>query len=143
MNSSVNPGRSSEVPTRDIYNYCLLHRPGKPAASTDTSKSGLSPREQLERQAEIHSCTEDEARLSCPYSAGTLRYESEMEGTLRFLPPLEMRPFSIAPKPVESREATPNSTVSLTSQRHPEKLPEVTGTSRGNPAFPAATRERP
>ena len=23
--------------------------------------------------------------------------------------------------------------------RHPEKLPEVTGTSRGNPGFPAAT----
>ena len=64
-------------------------------------------------------------------------------GTLRFLPPLEMRPYSIAPNPVESREAPPNSTVSLTSQRHPEKLPEVTGTSRGNTGFPAATRERP
>ena len=34
------------------------------------------------------------------------------------------------------------STVSLTSQRHPEKLPEVTGTSQGNPGFPAATLER-
>ena len=30
----------------------------------------------------------------------------------------------------------PKSTVSLTSQRHPEKLPEVTDTSRGNPGFP-------
>ena len=28
-------------------------------------------------------------------------------------------------------------------QRHPEKLPEVTDTSRGNPGFPAATQERP
>ena len=37
----------------------------------------------------------------------------------------------------------PNSTVSLTSQRHPEKFPEVTGTNQGNPGFPAATRERP
>ena len=64
-------------------------------------------------------------------------------GTLRFLPQLEMRPSTIAPNPVESREAPPNSTVSLTSQRHPRKLPEVTGTSRGNPGFPAATRERP
>ena len=62
---------------------------------------------------------------------------------MSFLPPLEMRPFSIAPKPVESREATPNSTVSLTSQRHPEKLPEVAGTSQGNPGFYAVTRERP
>ena len=41
-----------------------------------------------------------------------------------------MRPSSIAPNPVEFREAPPNSTVTLTSQRHAEKLPEVTGTSR-------------
>ena len=56
---------------------------------------------------------------------------------------LEMRPSSIAPTPVESREAPPNSTVSLTSHRHHEKLPEVTVTSGGNPGFPAATQERP
>ena len=45
--------------------------------------------------------------------------------------------------PVEFGAAPPNCTVSLTSQRHPEKLPEVTDTIRGNPGFPAATRERP
>ena len=50
-------------------------------------------------------------------------------GTLRFPPQLEMRPSSITPKPLESREAPPNSTVSLTSHRHPEMLPEVTVTS--------------
>ena len=61
---------------------------------------------------------------------------------MSFLPPLEMRPSSIAPNKVESREAPPNCTVSLTSQRHPETLPEVTGTSQGNPGFPAATLER-
>src|SRR5574339_72233 len=33
--------------------------------------------------------------------------------------------------------------VSLTSQSHHEKPPEVTCTSRGKPGFPAATRERP
>ena len=54
-----------------------------------------------------------------------------------------MRPSFIAPNPVESREAPPKSTVLLTSQSHPEKLPEVTGTSRGNPGFPATTWERP
>ena len=54
---------------------------------------------------------------------------------MRFLPPLEMRLSSIARNPVESREAPPNSTVSLTSQRHPEKLPEVTGTCGGNQGF--------
>ena len=64
-------------------------------------------------------------------------------GTLMFLHPLEMRPSSIAPNPVESLEAPPSSIVSLISQRHPEKLPEVTGASQGNPGFPAATQERP
>src|SRR5574340_412846 len=33
--------------------------------------------------------------------------------------------------------------VSLASQRHREEPPEVTCTSRGNPGFPASTRERP
>ena len=51
--------------------------------------------------------------------------------------------FSIAAKPEESRETRPKSTVCLTSQRHPEKLLEVTGTSRGNTGFPAANREKP
>ena len=60
-----------------------------------------------------------------------------------FMPQLEMRSSSIAPNSVESLEAPPNSTVFLTSHRHPEKLPEVTCTSRGNTEFPAATRERP
>ena len=35
--------------------------------------------------------------------------ESEIRGTLRFLPQLEMRPSSNAPNPVESREAPPTS----------------------------------
>ena len=64
-------------------------------------------------------------------------------GNMRFLPPLEMRLSSIAPNPVESREAPPNSTVLLTSQRHLEKLHEVTGTCRGNPGFPATMGKRP
>ena len=54
-------------------------------------------------------------------------------GTLRFLPQLEMRPSSIAPNPVESQEAHPNSTVFLTSHRHPEKFREVTVTTREEP----------
>src|SRR5574341_1165702 len=33
--------------------------------------------------------------------------------------------------------------VSLASQSHHEKPPEVTCTSRGNPGFPASTRESP
>ena len=44
-------------------------------------------------------------------------------GNLWFLPQLRTRPSSIAPNPVESREAPPNSIVFLTSHRHHEKLP--------------------
>ena len=42
-----------------------------------------------------------------PQSAGTLRLECEIRGTLIFLPQLEMRPSFNAPKSVESREAPP------------------------------------
>ena len=60
-----------------------------------------------------------------------------------FMPQLEMRSSSIAPNSVEFLEAPPNTTVFLTSHRHPEKLPDVTFTSRGNPGFLAATRKGP
>ena len=49
------------------------------ADSTHSSKCGLSPREQLERQVKLHSFTHDEALLSCPNSSGTLWSEFEME----------------------------------------------------------------
>ena len=38
-----------------------VHRLGKPAGSTYSSTSGLSPHEQLEGQAEFHFSTQDEA----------------------------------------------------------------------------------
>ena len=37
------------------------YHPEKPAGTTHSSRSDLSPREQLERQAEFHSSTQDEA----------------------------------------------------------------------------------
>ena len=64
-------------------------------------------------------------------------------GTLRFPPQLEMRPSSIALTPEESQEAPHNTKGFLTPHRHHEKFPEVTVATRGNPKFPAATRERP
>src|SRR5574341_264759 len=86
-----------------------VHRWEKTPGSKYSSTSGLSPRGHLERQAEFHASTQDEACLSCPQSAGTLRSESEIRSTLRFLPQLEMRPSSNAPNPVESRETPPTS----------------------------------
>ena len=38
-----------------------VHRPQRPAGSTHSSTRGLRPPEQLERQAEFHSSTQDEA----------------------------------------------------------------------------------
>ena len=60
----------------------------RPPGSKYRSTSGLSPREHLERQAEFHASTQDEAWLSCPKSSGTLRSESEVRGTLRFRSPI-------------------------------------------------------
>src|SRR5574337_1155265 len=130
-----------QSPRRGIFSVL---RSEKTPGSKYSSTSGLSPQGHLERQAEFHASTLDEAWLSSPQSAGTLRSESEIRRTLRFLPQLEMRPSSNAPNPVESREAPPPPPpVSLTSQSHHEKPPEVTCTSRGKPGFPASSRERP
>ena len=115
----------------------------KTRSSKYSSTGGLSPPEQLERQAEFHASTQDEACLSCLNSAGILRSESEMERNPQIPASTRDEALFHCPNPVESREATPNSTVSHNSQRHPEKLPEFTGTSPGNPGFPASTRGRP
>ena len=56
-----------------------MHRPEKPPGFKYSSTSGLITFEHLERQPEFHASTQDEACLSCPNSAGTLRSESEMD----------------------------------------------------------------
>src|SRR5574337_1801768 len=100
---------------RAVTRPCIVRK--KTTGSKYSSTSGLSPRGHLERQAEFHASTQDEASLSCPQSAGTLRSESEIRRTLRFRPQLEMRPSSNAPSPVESREADRKST-RLNSSHH-------------------------
>ena len=47
-----------------------VHHPEKPAGYKHSLTSGLSPREQLEKQAEFHSSTQDEALLSVPTLQG-------------------------------------------------------------------------
>ena len=59
-------------------------RPEKPVGSEYSSTSVLSPREQLEGQAEFHASKPDEAGLSYRNSTGTLRSESEMERNPEF-----------------------------------------------------------
>ena len=121
----------------------LVHRLEKPAGSTYSSTSGLSPLKNSRGKWGFIPLHKTRPDSPVPTLQGHYDQSQNWRGSLRFLPPLKMRPFSIATKPVESREARPKSTVCLTSQRHPEKLPKVTGRSRRNPGFPAATRERP
>src|SRR5574341_877887 len=93
-----------------------VHRSEKTPGSKYSLTSGLSPRGHLERQAEFHASTQDEALLSCPQSAGTLRSEPEIRGTLRFLPQLEMRPCSNAPNPgmpLKNETKHPNSSLTV------------------------------
>src|SRR5574342_410883 len=126
-----------------------VHRSEKTPGPKYSSTSGLSPRGHLERQAEFHASTQDEAGLSCPQSAGTLRSESEIRGTLRFLPQLEMRPSSNAPSPVESREAPPTSRSPGHSHGDPtslaphERLTDLAVVPREKPHTGAAAREQP
>ena len=120
-----------------------VHRPEKTACFKYNLTSGLSPPNNS--RGKLSSIPQHRTRPDSPVP--TLQRpcdrSQKWRGTLRFLPQLEMRPSSIAPNPVESREAPPNFTVSLTSHRHPEKLLEVTNPSRGNPGFTAATQEAP
>ena len=51
---------------------------------------------------------------------------------MSFLPPLEMRPSSIAPNPVESREGPPNSRVLAAQEMQSQRLGE--GHAEGRPA---------
>ena len=82
-----------------------VHRPEKPAGSTHSSTRGLSPPEQLERQAELPSSDETRPDSPVPTLQGPCGRSPKHGGSLRFLPPLEMRPYSIAPNPAGSREA--------------------------------------
>ena len=94
-------------------------------------------------RGKLSSIPPHKTRPDCPVPnlQGPCDPNQKWRGTLRFLPQLEMRPSSIAPKPLESREAPPTPRVTNFSEA-PLQAPEISGTSRGNPGFPAATRER-
>ena len=62
-----------------------------------------------------------------PTLHGPCDRSQKWRGSLRFLPPLEMRPSSVAPNPVESREAPPSS-------QYPCPLRGTLGSSLKSPA---------
>ena len=105
----------------------LVHRPEKPAGSTYSSTSGLSPLKNSRGKwgfIPLHKTMPDSPvpTLQGLCDPNQTSASEVTRGTLRFLPPLEIRTSSIARNPVESRETRPSSTVSLTSQRHPASL---------------------
>ena len=99
-----------------------VHHPEKPAGSTQSSIRGLRLPEQLERQPEFHSSDKTRHDSPVPTLQGPFSRSQNRRGSLTFLPPLEMRPSSIAPNPAESREALP-------TPQHPSPLRGTLGIS--------------
>ena len=104
-----------------------VHHPEKPAGSTHSSTRGLRLPEQLERQPEFHSSDKTRHDSPVPTLQGPCSQSQNWRGSLRFLPPLEMRPSSIATIPVESREAPPT----------PQRPSPLRGTLGSSLRFPA------
>ena len=92
----------------------------------------VSRHEQLERPAGFPSSDKTRPDSPVPALQGPCGRSFKWRGTLTLLPQSVIRSSSIAPVPVKSREAPLNSTVSLTSHRHSEKLLEATGKRRGD-----------
>ena len=121
-----------------------FHPQEKVAGSKYSSTSGLLPCEQLEQQAEFHASTQDEACLSCPNSARTLRLESEMERNPEvpastgdealFIPAAMLK---------ESRGAPCNAQGHLTSMRRHERVLQVDTQPERNHKLPATSPRKP
>ena len=81
-----------------IQGYCgPVHRPQRPAGSTHSSTRGLRPPEQLERPAGFPSSDKTRPESPVPTLQGPCGLSPKQRGSLRFLPPLEVRPSSVAP----------------------------------------------
>ena len=104
-----------------------VHHPEKPAGSTHSSTRVLRLPEQLKRQPEFHSSEKMRPDSPVPTLQGLCSRSQNRRGSLRFLPPLEMRPSSIAPNPAECQEALPN-------PLHPSPLRGTLGSSFRSPA---------
>ena len=104
-----------------------VHRPETPVGSTHSSKRGLRPPEQLERQVEFPSSDKTRPDSPVPTLQGPCGRSPKRRGSLRFLPPLEVRPSSVAPDPAESRGAPP-------PPQDPSPLRGTLGSSLRSPA---------
>ena len=96
-------GEGTDLSSTDIP----VHRPETPAGFTHSTTRGLWPPEQLERQAGFPSSDKTRPDSPVPTLQGPCGHCPKRRGSLRFLPPLEVRPSSVAPDPAESRGAPP------------------------------------
>ena len=104
-----------------------VHRPERPAGSTHSSTRGLRPPEQLERRAGFPSSDKTSPDSPVPTQQGPCSRSPKRRESLRFLPPLEVRPSSVAPDPAVSRGAPP-------PPQDPSPLRGTLGSSLRSPA---------
>ena len=110
-----------------------VHHPETPTDSRHRSKRGMRPPEQFERQVEFPSSDKTRPDSPVPTLQGPCGRSPKRRGSLRFLPPLEMRPSSSAPNPAESREAPP-------TPQHPSSVRSTLGSSLRSPVNFYCTR---
>ena len=82
-----------------------MHLLETPAGSTHSLSRALRPPERLKRQAEFRYSDKTRPDSPVPTLQGPCGRSQKWRGSLRFLPPNEMRPSFISSNLVESREA--------------------------------------
>ena len=110
-----------------------VHCPEIPAGSTHSSTRGLRPPEQLERQAGFPYSEKTRPDSPVPTLEGPCGRSRKWRGSLRFLPPLKMRPSSISQNPAGCQEVTP-------TLQYPSPLRGTLGSSLRSPAESRETR---
>ena len=104
-----------------------MHLLETPAGSTHSLSRALRPPERLERQAEFRYSDKTRPDSPVPTLQGPCGRSPKRRGSLRCLPPLEVRPSSVAPDPAESRGAPP-------PPQDPSPLRGTLGSSLRSPA---------
>ena len=104
-----------------------MHLLETPAGSTHSLSRALRPPERLKRQAEFRYSDKTRPDSPVPTLQGPCGRSPKRRGSLRCLPPLEVRPSSVAPDPAESRGAPP-------PPQDPSPLRGTLGSSLRSPA---------
>ena len=84
------------IQTQSWIIFTPVRRPEKPAVSTHSLTRCVRHPEQFERQAEFPSSDKTRPDSPVPTLQGPCGRSPKRRGSLRFLPPLEVRPSSVA-----------------------------------------------